>query len=76
MTISQTIATELPFFDNLEDKELFLFVVGALSTHLISLRKACELMNTDQKSLLKLLDTMHINFSFLENKDIEIEKKW
>lgn len=76
MTISQTIATELPFFDTLEEKEIFLLVVGALSLRLISLRKACELMNIDQKSLLKLLDTMHVNFSFLEDKDIEIENQW
>ncbi|MFC1850333.1 hypothetical protein ACFL27_09095 [candidate division CSSED10-310 bacterium] len=76
MTISQKIAKELPFFEKLEDIELFLFIVGALSTRLIILRKACELMNTYQTSLLKLLDAANINFSYLDNEDIEPEKKW
>ena len=76
MTIFQTIAKELPCFTTVDDKERFLFVVGALSVRLISLRKASEMMHTDEKSLLSLLDAIDVPFLFLETGDVETEAKW
>jgi len=57
-------------------KNRFLTVVGALSLRLISLRKAAELLNLEEKTLLEMLDSVGYSFSFLEKEDIEIEKEW
>jgi len=70
----------IPFFRDKEKKDLFLTVIGtvigALSLRLISLRKAAELLNLEEKTLLEMLDSVGYSFSFLEKEDIEIEKEW
>ena len=76
MSTSQIIARELPFFEKIEDKENFLVVVGALSTRIISIQKACEILGLDKSSLFKLLDAANVAFSYLDENDIEIERKW
>jgi hypothetical protein len=72
----QNIAVSLPVFTELEQKERFLFVLGALTARMISLRKAAEVMNLDEAELLQILDLLGIDFSYLKDEDIQREKNW
>ena len=70
------IAGALPIFVEPEQKEKFLFVLGALMTRLISLRKGAEIMGIDAEELLQILDLLGIEFSYLSSEDIEQEERW
>lgn len=70
------IAASLPIFLETEQKERFLFVIGALMTRLISLKKGAEIMGLDSEELLHTLDLLGIEFSYLSSEDVEQERKW
>ena len=72
----KNIAAALPIFVEPEKKEKFLFVLGALMTRLISLRKSAEIMEIDAEELLQILDLLGIEFSYLSSEDIEQEQRW
>ncbi len=72
----QEIASEIQLFDNIEQKEKFIFVIGALVSRIISLHKAAEVMEMDTEVLLKILELMGINFSYLTTEDVDREKSW
>ncbi|MDJ0675709.1 MAG: hypothetical protein QNJ36_10075 [Calothrix sp. MO_167.B42] len=74
--IFQEIASEIQLFQNIEQKESFLFVIGALVSRLISLQKAAEIMQIEPDVFLQLLDWMGIDFSYLSSEDIAIERNW
>ena len=74
--IFQEIASEVQLFQNIEQKESFLFVIGALVSRLISLHKAAEIMQMEPDVFLQLLDWMGIDFSYLSSEDIAIERNW
>jgi hypothetical protein len=75
-SIRQNIAAEVQFFNTLEQKENFLFILGALMMRLVSLQKASENLNLEPKALLQILDLMGIDFSYLTENDIAAEKNW
>jgi hypothetical protein len=70
------IASEVQLFNTLEQKENFLFLLGALTARLISLKKAAEILNLDPEILTKILELMGIDFSYLTEADIAAEKSW
>jgi predicted HTH domain antitoxin len=70
------IANELPFFKTVDDREKLLGVIGALVLRKISLSKASEIMGMERERFLGLLDAMKLEYSYLEEQDIDIEKKW
>ena len=72
----QNIAANVQIFPDMEQKERFLFVLGALVARVISLKKAAEVMELEVSVLLQLLETMNIDFSYLTDEDIAIEKNW
>jgi predicted HTH domain antitoxin len=72
----QNIATEVQLFNTLEQKENFLIVLGALTARLISLKKASEVLNLEPEAFLQILDLMGIEFSYLTEDDIAVEKTW
>ncbi|AMW26894.1 hypothetical protein [Arthrospira platensis] len=72
----QEIAAEVQLFNDIEQKEKFVFVVGALVSRLISLQKGAEIMEIEPEMLLKILEMMSINFSYLTPEDIKMEKTW
>lgn len=72
----QDIAANVQIFSNVEQKERFLFVLGALVVRVISLKKAAEVMELEVSVLLQLLEMMNIDFSYLTDEDITIEKSW
>ncbi|MEO1670419.1 MAG: hypothetical protein AAFR77_06455 [Cyanobacteria bacterium J06631_2] len=70
------IAANVQIFSDVEQKERFLFVVGALVSRLISLKKAAEIMGLEVEALLQILESMDIEFSYLSSEDIAIERSW
>ena len=70
------IAHELPFFKTVDDREKLLGVVGALVLRRISLSKASEIMGMERERFLGLLDAMRLEYSYLEEQDIDVERKW
>ncbi|AOW99915.1 MULTISPECIES: hypothetical protein [Moorena] len=72
----KTIASEVQLFQEMGQKENFIFVIGALVSRLISLQKAAEIMQIEPEVFLKILDLMGIEFSYLSSEDITIERNW
>ena len=72
----RSIALEIPIFREIDQKENFIFVIGALFARLISLRKASEIMDMKPEIFLKLLDVMRLDFSYLTEDDVALEKGW
>ena len=75
-TSFQEIAASLPILNEPEQKEKFLFILGALTAKIISLRKAAEVINLNEDALLQTLDLLGIDFSYLTEEDLEQEKTW
>ena len=74
--VLKEIAANVQIFSDVEQKERFLFVVGALVSRLISLKKAAEIMELEVEALLQILESMDIEFSYLGSEDIVIERSW
>ncbi len=74
--IFRDIASEIQLFRDIDQKENFVFVVGALFSRLISLQKASEIMEMESDMFLELLDLMGLRFSYLAEEDIPLEKEW
>ena len=74
--VLKEIAANVQIFSDVEQKERFLFVVGALVSRLISLKKAAEIMGLEVEALLQILESMDIEFSYLTSEDIAIERSW
>lgn len=72
----QEIASNLQIFQKVEQKERFLFAVGALVSRVISLQKAAEMMELEVEVFLQLLELMGIEFSYLTDDDIALERSW
>lgn len=70
------ILESFPLFKTGEEKERFLVVISALNLRLVSLAKASEIMSMSRNSLLDLLDALNLEYSYLTEKDIDIEKAW
>ena len=68
------IASEIQIFQDIEQKESFLFVLGALAARVISLKKAAEVMDVEPEAFLKLLNLIGFDYSFLSQEDVSIEK--
>ncbi|MDZ7961384.1 MAG: hypothetical protein RMY34_26470 [Aulosira sp. DedQUE10] len=71
--LNQAIALEVQLFHSIEQKENFLFLLGALLAKVISLQKAAEVMQLEPAEFLKILDLMGIQFSYLSEEDIDLK---
>jgi predicted HTH domain antitoxin len=74
--VLKPIVEAVPLFRNIEDKEKFLIVVSALKLRLVSLAKASEIMHMTKTGFLELLESLDIDYSYLSETDIEVEKTW
>lgn len=72
----KSITSEIKLFQDIKTKENFLFILGALTARIVSLKKAAEIMDMEVDFLLKLLDLMGIDFSYLSIEDVEVERSW
>ncbi len=72
--LTHTIASEVQLFQSVEQKEDFLFLLGALLAKVISLKKAAEVMQLEPAEFLRILDLMGIEFSYLSEEDVAAEK--
>ena len=74
--VLRRVASEIQLFNDIEQKETFLFVLGALFSWVISLKKAAEIMEMEPETFLKLLELMGLEFSSLTPQDVALEKNW
>ncbi|WP_107806841.1 hypothetical protein [Nodularia spumigena] len=74
--VLRNVASEIQLFNDIEQKETFLFVLGALFSRVISLRKAAEIMEIELDTFVELLDLMGLEFSYLMSGDVTIERNW
>jgi len=74
--VLKPIVEAVPLFKKIEDKEKLLVVVSALKLRLLSLAKASEIMNMTKTGFLELLEALDIDYSYLSENDIEMEKAW
>jgi len=74
--LTQAIASEVQLFQSIEQKENFLFLLGALLARVTSLKKAAEVMQLEPADFLKILDLMEIEFSYFSEEDVALEKSW
>ena len=74
--VLKPIVESVPLFKKKEDKEKLLIVVSALKLRLLSLAKASEIMNMTKTGFLELLEALDIDYSYLSENDIEMEKAW
>ncbi len=70
------VAAQVQIFRDINQKENFLFVLGALLARVISLQKAAEIMEMEPDTFLKVLDLIGIEFSYLSEEDVAIERDW
>ncbi|RKX99968.1 hypothetical protein DRP77_12370 [Candidatus Poribacteria bacterium] len=77
MTVSlREIASELPVLKSTEEREKLLGVIGALVLRKISLKKASEIMGMSCGEFSDLLEKLGVEYSYLEEDDVEIERNW
>ena len=76
MLLQESVVRQLPLFKSTREKERFIMVVGALTTRIISLSKAGELLGMDRGQLLKLLEAAGFSFSYLDPQDVSAERSW
>ena len=76
MLLKEDIIEQVPYFKDMIKKEKFIAVIGALITRLISLGKASEILEVNRETLLEMLDNIGVEFSYLDNTDIETERKF
>lgn len=74
--IFKTIDSEIQIFQDIEQKENFLFVLGALAARVISLNKAAEVMDIEPEVFLKLLELIGFEYSYLSQEDVLTERSW
>ena len=72
--VLRSIASEIQVFNDIEQKKTFLFVLGALFSRVISLKKAAEIMEIELDVFIELLDLMGLEFSYLTPQDVALEK--
>jgi len=70
------IVVEPSLLKSPEEREKFLGVVGALTLRWISLSKASEIMGINREVLLGVLDALGVEYSYLDEEDVEIERTW
>ncbi|MEN8693122.1 MAG: hypothetical protein ABF303_12665 [Desulfobacterales bacterium] len=70
------IASGLPFFKKVNEQEKLLGVVGAQVLRQVSLSKVAEIMGMGKEAFIELLDAMRVEFSYLEEGDVETKVKW
>lgn len=74
--VLRRVASEIQLFNDIEQKETFLFVLGALFSRVLSLKKAAEIMEMEPETFLELLELMGLEFSYLTQQDVALEKNW
>lgn len=74
--VLRNVASEIQLFNDIDQKETFLFVLGALFSRVISLRKAAEIMEIELDTFVELLDLMGLEFSYLTLQDVTLERNW
>ena len=71
----ESVVDEFPLFNEREEKERFLLVLGLLASRTITLGKAAEVMGMPFTEFSALLRTIGFKYSYLNEKELKEEVK-
>lgn len=71
----ESVVDDFPLFNEREDKERFLLVLGLLASRTVSLAKAAEIMGMSRSEFSALLRTIGFKYSYLDEEELKAEVK-
>jgi predicted HTH domain antitoxin len=71
----ESVVEEFPLFNEKEEKERFLLVLGLLASRTVTLAKAAEILGMSRSEFSGLLKTIGFKYSYLDEKEIKEEVK-
>jgi predicted HTH domain antitoxin len=71
----ESVVDDFPLFDEREDKERFLLVLGLLASRTVTLGKAAEIIGMPLSEFSALLKTIGFRYSYLDEKESREEVK-
>lgn len=73
--MKSVVIEKFPLFEKYEEKEKFFTVLGLLFTGQITLAKEAELLEMTRRDFSRVLKLMGLEYSYLSEEEIELEKK-
>jgi predicted HTH domain antitoxin len=71
----ESVVDDFPLFDQREEKERFLLVLGLLASRTVTLSKAAEIVGISISEFSTLLKTIGFKYSYLDEKESAEEVK-
>ena len=71
----ESVVDEFPLFNEREEKERFLLVLGLLASRTVTLEKAAEVMCMTLTEFSALLRSIGFKYSYLDEKELRKEAK-
>jgi predicted HTH domain antitoxin len=71
----ESVVDEFPLFNEREEKERFLLVLGLLASRTVTLGKAAEVMGMSLSEFSALLRTIGFKYSYLDEEELKKEVK-
>ena len=71
----ESVVDDFPLFNERQDKERFLLVLGLLASRTVSLGKADEIMDMSRSEFSALLKTIGFKYSYLDEEELRAEAK-
>jgi predicted HTH domain antitoxin len=75
MVSLESVVDEFPLFQEREEKERFLVVLGLLASRTVTLSKGAEVMGMSLSQFSTLLHTVGFNYSYLDEEELKKEVK-
>jgi predicted HTH domain antitoxin len=71
----ESVVEDFPLFNEKEQKERFLLVLGLLASRTVTLAKAAEILGMSRSEFSGLLKTIGFQYSYLDEKESREEAK-
>ena len=71
----ESVVEGFPLFNEREEKERFLLVLGLLASRTVTLAKAAEILGMSRSEFTALLKTIGFKYSYLDSKEVKEEVK-
>lgn len=71
----ESVVDEFPLFNQREEKERFLVVLGLLASRSVTLGKAAEIMAMSRPAFSTLLKSVGFKYSYLDDEEAKRELK-
>ncbi len=71
----ESVVEDFPLFNEKEEKERFLLVLGLLASRTVTFGKAAEILGMSRSEFSALLKTIGFKYSYLDEKELREEVK-